>query len=109
MSAVNPFSIPPRVFTKTTSNTPAFSLNPQLGAAIKAISIQWVSGTVTIRGNSGTINVVDDDNVTPVTLTDSVISLSSSLPIITLVGQGNDAIACTIDSSAGSAVIIMYE
>lgn len=109
MSAVSPFNTPPRIFTKTLSNNAAFNLDPANGAGIKAMSIQWISGTVTIRGNASTINVVSaSDGTTPVTLTDSAITLSSTLSVITLVGQGNDALACTVDSSAGSAVIILY-
>lgn len=109
MSAQNPFSVPPRVFTKLLSNTAAFKLDPELAAGIKAMSIQWISGTVTLRGNAGTIDVVNaTDSTSIVTLTDSAITLSESLPIITLVGSGNDALKCTIDSSAGSAVLILY-
>ena len=107
MSAQSPFSIPPRVFTKVLSNTAAFKLSPESGAGVKAMSIQWISGTVTVRGNASTINVVNTSDE-PVTLTDSAITLSTDLPVLTLIGNGNDALACTIDSSAGSAAIILY-
>ena len=107
MSATSPFSIPPRVFTKILNGNAAFKLNPQTAAGVRAMSIQWISGTVTVRGNATTIDVTDASDA-PVTLTDSAITLSTDLPVLTLVGNGNDALACTIDSSAGSAALILY-
>ncbi len=110
MSATSPFSTPPRIFTLVTNNTAVFKLDPSVAecAGVKAMSIQWISGAVTVRGNAGTINVLASDGTTPATLSDSAISLGATLSLITLIGNGNDALACTIDSSAGMAAIIMY-
>lgn len=106
MSATN-FQTPPNIFTVTLNNTTAFKLNPLLGDGIRMATFNWISGTITIRGNVGILNATTTGG-TPIEIQDGVITLSSSAPTLTLVGNGNDCLSITIDSSAGVCAMICY-
>jgi hypothetical protein len=96
-----------KIFTKTLSSTAAFTITPAT-SGVKAISFKYISGTTTIRGNVTTLNVTDVNDA-PVALSDSVLTLSSTLDQLTVSFEGQETAQLTINASAaGVAGMICY-
>ena len=76
-------------------------------SGVSKVSFQYVSGTVTIRGNFATLPTTTTAGVAS-SVADTVITLSSTISALTLVSDGISPVVVTVDASAGSAAMIAY-
>lgn len=82
------------IFTRTLTNVASFTVAATEGKTF--ISIQWISGTVTVLGTGKLGNLVS-----------TAVSLSSTVNSVTIASQDNTPISdVTIDASAGSCAVV---
>ena len=99
-----PNVIPVNTFTVYLNNTTAFKIPGSTG--VTKVTFQYVSGTVTIRGNMATLPTTDTSDIAS-SLSDSVITMTTTISTLTLTANGIAPLAITVDASAGVCAMVV--